>query len=339
MIRRVLVVLALTALLAAPVAAQAKTIKLATLAPKGSPWHEILVDMAAEWEEAAGGDLDVRIYPGGVLGDEPDLMRKMAIGQIDSAMVTIAGLTQLVPDMWVFGMPLIVRDYGELDFLRDRVGPGLKKQFLKKGIVVLNWGEAGWVRFFTNSPVATPEDLQKINLFVWAGDPVLEDAWRKQQFKIVPLPVTDLFSALQSGMVDAYSTTSVASLSFQWFAMAPYMTDMNWAPLVGATIIRSSSWERFPAPVRAKMLAAAEKAGRRFSERTRSFEDDAVKVMQENGLTVVEVSPEALELWQERADVAGKIIEERFVSRALAERARRLLAEYRTRVAQPGKAD
>lgn len=337
MMRSVLLMLGAVALLLQPVAAHAKTIKLATLAPKGSPWHEILVDMAAEWEAAAGGKLKVRIYPGGVLGDEPDLMRKMAIGQIDGAMVTSTGLTQLVPDMWVFGMPLIVRDYSELDYLRDRIGPGLKKQFLKKGFVVLNWGEAGWVRFFSNAPVVTPDDLRKIKLFVWAGDPAIEDAWRAARFKVVPLPVTELFSALQSGMVDAYSTTSVASLSFQWFGMAPYMTDMNWAPLVGGTIIRRDSWEELPAAVRVKMLASAAKAGRRFSERTRRFEAEAVKVMQENGLTVVKVTPEALRLWEEGAEGAGKIIRERFVSRELAENARWLLTEYRTRIAQPGQ--
>jgi len=337
MMRSVLFALGIAALLSSPLAAQAKTIKLATLAPKGSPWHEILLDMAAEWEEAGGGELKVRIYPGGVLGDEPDLMRKMAIGQIDGAMVTSAGLTQLVSDMWVFGMPMMVRTYGELDYLRGQIESGLKQQFHEKGFVVLNWGEAGWVRFFSNAQVVTPDDLRRIKLFVWAGDTVLEDAWRAERFKIVPLPATELFPALQSGMVDAYSTTSVASLSFQWFGMAPYMIDLNWAPLVGGTIIRLESWNKLPEAVRTKMLAAAEKAGRRFRERTRSFEEDAVKVMVENGLTVTQLTPEALEQWEKGAKGAGEIIRERYVNRELAARARQLLAEYRSRIARPGQ--
>jgi TRAP-type C4-dicarboxylate transport system substrate-binding protein len=335
MMRSVLVALGIAALLCGPVVAQAKTIKLATLAPKGSPWHEILLDMAAEWEAAAHGSLKVRVYPGGVLGDEPDLMRKMAIGQIDGAMVTAAGLTKLVPDMWVFGMPMIVRSYGELDYMRDGIASELQKQFRERGYMVLNWGEAGWVRFFSNTKVTTPDDLRGIKLFVWAGDPVTEAAWRAERFSIVPLPATELFSALQSGMVDAYATTTVASLSFQWFGMAPHMLDLNWAPLVGATIIRLESWNELPEPTRVQMLAAAEEAGRRFRERTRSFEAEAVRVMMENGLTVNEMTPEVLDLWEAGAQGAREVIRRRYVSPQLVAHAQKLLAEYRAGPATP----
>ncbi|MDH3229841.1 MAG: TRAP transporter substrate-binding protein DctP [Alphaproteobacteria bacterium] len=337
MMRMILPALAIVAFLSSALPAHAGTVKLATMAPRGSPWHEILLDMAAEWEAAAAGGLTVRIYPGGVLGDEPDLMRKMAIGQIDAAMVTTTGLTQLVPEMWVFALPMMIRTYEELDYLRDRIGPDLKAQFRERGFVVLNWGEAGWVRFFSNRRVETPDDLRALRLFVWAGDPVLEDAWRKEAFDIVPLAATDLFSALQSGMVDAYSTTAVASLSFQWFGMAPFMMDLNWAPLVGATIIRLDTWQALPEAVQHKIQIAAEKAGRRFRERTRAFEAEAVKVMQANGLAVTGVSPEAYAQWEKGATGAGEIIRSRYVSQSLAERARRMLTEFRAGLAQSGQ--
>ena len=248
MMRSVLLVLGLIAFLSSALPAHAETLKLATMAPKGSPWHEILLDMAAEWEAAAGGALKMRIYPGGVLGDEPDLMRKMAIGQIDAAMVTSTGLTQLVPDTWVFALPMMIRTYEELDYLRDRIGPDLKARFREQGFVVLNWGEAGWVRFFSNRRVETPDDLRRLKLFVWAGDPVLEDAWRKKAFDIMPLPATELFSALQSGMVDAYSTTAVASLSFQWFGMAPFMVDSTGRRWSARQSFAWTAGRRFPRP-------------------------------------------------------------------------------------------
>jgi len=335
MARSILFALGLAALLCGSAVAQSKTIKLATLAPKGSPWHEILLDMVAEWEAAAHGSVAVRVYPGGVLGDEGDLMRKMAIGQIDGAVVTAAGLTKLVPDMWVFGLPMVVRTYGELDYLRAGIGPDLEKKFRERGYVVLNWGEAGWVRFFSNTRIEAPDDLRGIKLFVWAGEPVIEDAWRKERFNIVPLPATELFSALQSGMVDAYATTSVASLSFQWFGMAPYMLDLNWAPLVGATIIRLEIWNDLPEPVRAKMLAAAERAGHRFRERTRSFEAEAVQIMVENGLKVTEVTSANIELWERGAQGAREVILRRYVSPQLMARVKQLLDEYRAPPATP----
>ncbi len=257
------------------------------------------------------------------------MMRKLAIRQIDAAMVTNTGLVKLVPDIWVFVLPMMVRSYSELDFLRAQVGPDLKKQFLAKGYVVLNWGEAGWVRFFSRQPIATPDDLRQLKLFTWAGDPTLENAWHQEGFDIVPLPVTDLFTALQSGMVDAYSTTAVASLSFQWFGLAPHMLDLNWAPLVGATLIRIDSWEQFPEPVRAKMLASAERAGERFREKTRAFEDEAVRVMTENGLSVTPLTTQALASWETELAGAAEFLGNKYVDPALLERSRRLLEEYR----------
>jgi TRAP-type C4-dicarboxylate transport system substrate-binding protein len=338
MMRTIIATLGMAAILVtAP--AQAKTIKLATLAPKGSPWHEILLDMAAEWEAAAGGDLKVRIYPGGVLGDEPDVMRKLAIRQIDAAMVTNTGLVKLVPDIWVFVLPMMVRSYSELDFLRAQIGPDLKERFLAKGYVVLNWGDAGWVRFFSRRPIATPDDLRQLKLFTWAGDPTLENAWRQEGFDVVPLPATDLFTALQSGMVDAYSTTAVASLSFQWFGLAPYMLDLKWAPLVGATLIRVDSWERFPQSVRARMMAAAERAGQRFRERTRAFEDEAVRVMTENGLNVTPLTPQALAAWETELAGAAKLVGDRYVDPVLVARSRRLLEHYRGGLASSAPAN
>ena len=327
-------VIAILGILVLAATAQAKTIKLATLAPKGSPWHEILLDMVAEWEAANGGTLDVRVYPGGVLGDELDTMRKLAIGQIDGAMVTGTGLARLVPDMWVFAMPRMVRTYPEIDLLRAEIGPELKAQFWHKGYVVLNWGDAGWIRFFSNAPVVSPDDLRKLRLFTWAGDDILLDAWRRERFHAIPLPATELFPALQSGMVDAYLTTPVASLSFQWFGMAPYMLDLNWAPLVGATILRRADWEEIPEAARAKMLVSAERAGERLRERTRVFEEEAVSVMVAHGLTVTPVTPAALEAWEEGARGASEVIRKKYVSPDLAIRVQRLLGEYRSGLAK-----
>lgn len=340
MFRTIAVCFGLLAVLAAgPASAGETTIKLATLAPKGSPWHEILLDMASEWEEAGEGGLKVRIYPGGVLGDELDMMRKLSVRQIDAAMVTSIGLTQLVPDMQVFAMPMMLRSYPELDALRDAIGPDLKKRFLAKGYVVLNWGEAGWVRFFSNNPVVRPADLKKMKLFTSTGDPAVAHGWRKAGFKVVPLPATEIFSALQSGMIDAYSTTAVASLSFQWFGLAPHMLDMNWAPLVGATIIRREVWEGLPASVRARMLEAAERAGERFRERTRSFEDEAVRVMVENGLTVVTPTAEALVEWEAEFEGARQLVRSRLDDKTLVDRARQVLENYRGGLAASGAAN
>ncbi|MEE8445245.1 MAG: TRAP transporter substrate-binding protein DctP, partial [Alphaproteobacteria bacterium] len=267
-------------------------------------------------------------------GDEPDLMRKMAIGQIDGAMITTAGLTLAVPDFWIFQMPMLFQSYAELDYVRDRLAPDFAAKLRKKGFVMLNWGEAGWVRFFSNQPVVTTDDLRRIKLFVWAGDPGPLAHWKKEGFRPVPLPVPELFSALQSGMVDAYATTSVASLSFQWFGLAPHMTDLKWGVLVGGTVMRVKVWDRLPKAVWDKMMVAAKKAGVRFRERTRSLEAEAVRVMQRNGLTVHKVPPADQAVWEAAARRSDRVVVGPFVSPQFAERAMRLRDEFRGALAE-----
>ena len=331
--RTFLPLIAALAVFAASATVSAQTIKLGTLAPKGSPWYEVLVDLKADWEAASNGSIKVTIFPGGTLGDEPDMMRKMAIGQIQASMVTATGLSMVAPEIWALQMPMMIGSYEELDYIRDRLAPEFEAALLKKNLVVLNWGEAGWVRFFSNEPMRTPEDLRKLKLFVWAGDSVIYEAWKDAGANAVPLPVPELYSALNSGMVDAYSTTSVASLSFQWFGLAPHMMDLKWAPLVGATVIRADVWRKIPKDLRAKMLAASHRAGRRFRELTRSFEQDAVGVMQEHGLTVHELTPREVALWEEAAKLSYPTIVKNFLSPELVERTLLLRQEFRRKLA------
>jgi TRAP-type C4-dicarboxylate transport system substrate-binding protein len=158
------------AFLAAGGAASAQTIKLGTLAPKGSPWFDNLQDMASDWGEASNGSIRVRIYPGGSIGDEQDMVRKMQIGQLQGAVLTAEGLSIIVPEVLALQMPMIFKTDGELDYARDALTPELEALFEERGYKILNWGDIGWVRLFARDPAVTVEDLGKQKLFTWAGD-------------------------------------------------------------------------------------------------------------------------------------------------------------------------
>ena len=140
------------------VAASAQTIKLGTLAPEGSIWHEIIRDMAEAWKTAPGADIGVRIYPGGVIGDEADMIRKMRIGQLHAAALTGAGLAMIAPEIQALQMPMMFRSDAELDYVRQRLGPRLEAILEARGFKLLTWGDAGWVHFFAQRPVVHPDD-------------------------------------------------------------------------------------------------------------------------------------------------------------------------------------
>lgn len=330
---RLIAGLAALALVFAATAAHAQTIKLGTLAPKGSPWWDILQDMAEEWSAASDGAIKVRIYPGGSIGDESDMVRKMLIGQLQGAVLTSEGLGRIVPELRVLQLPMVYRSDAELDYVHDKLKPDLEALFERRGYKLLNWGDIGWIRLFTKSPAPSPTDLEPMKLFCWTGDSAICDAWREQGFTPVPLAMTDIFSGLQSGMIDAVFSAPVPALTYQWFGLAQHMTDIKLTKMFGATIMTLKAWEKIPESVRPDILRAAKIAGRRSEEQIRGFEVEAIKVMRQNGLTVHSMTPEQDQAWEKRMSAAIPILLDGIVPEELIAKAARLREEFRARAA------
>jgi len=298
----VMTCLAAAAIISAPELGSAQVIKLGTIAPRGSVWFDALQDMGAAWKAESGGSIELVIYPGGVAGDEPDMVRKMRIGQLQAAALSEAGLHQILPEVRALMMPMVLHSYAELDCVRDRVAPELERLFEAKGFKILNWGDAGWIRFFTTKPVIRPDELKKLKIFVWAGDDTaVADAWKDAGYQPVPLAVPDILTGLESGLIDAVPTTPIAALSYQWFGVASHMTDIKWAPLVGATVITMRAWNVIPDRLKPQLLQVAQSAGAGLRQQVRPFEDTAIKAMVSHGLTVHQVPPEIQTAWETSA--------------------------------------
>jgi TRAP-type C4-dicarboxylate transport system substrate-binding protein len=323
-------ILIVTVLFMLQTSATAATIKLGTLAPEGSPWYNIIRDMAEAWEEGTGGEIQFRIYPGGVAGDDPDMVRKMRIGQLDAAILSGTGLYDIAPEVQALMMPMMLASYEEFDFVLTEIAPQLETILETNGFKVLNWGDAGWVNFFTQTQVVSPDDLRPLRLFSWAGYDAYNEAWKDAGFQPVPLSATEIHTGLQSGLINAVSGTPIAALSFQWFALANHMTDINWAPLIGATVISTSKWRSIPEDLKPVLIQAAGDAGARIREETRRLSDDAVEVMKEHGLVVHHVPPDIVTQWENVARSAYPKIVGDGVPASLVAQVERLRDEYRT---------
>lgn len=314
-IRRAAAILLLAAVGSVPRAALAAptVIKMATLAPEGSSWYRVLQDMGEEWRKASDGAITLRIYPGGVAGDEDAVIRKMRIGQIQAAAITGIGLAYLEPSFYALHIPMMYESDEEFDFVRDRYAPVLERKMEEKGFIVLNWGDAGWVHFFSKTPVVTPAEAKTLKLFQWAGDTNLVQLYKETGFHPVPLSTNDLLPSLQTGMVNGFTSTPLVALAFQWFGLAPNMADLRYAPLTGATVIERRAWEKIPPGLRQKLLEASRRAGLRLRTEIRRLNQEALGVMVKNGLKVNKVPPEVQAQWRKMVEnvypqVRGKIM-------------------------------
>jgi len=315
--------------------AEAQTLKLATLAPEGSPWHEIIVDIAEGWKAESGGKLSVRIYAGGVAGDEGDVIRKIRVGQLQLGALSGQGLSEITPDIQALQMPMMFKSYEELDCVLDRIAPKLEALTEKNGFKILNWADAGWVRFFTQTPAIRPADLKPMKIFTWEGDPTYLEAMKSMGYQPVPLAATDMYTGLQSGLINAFPTTPIAALSYQWFGLANHMTDVKWAPLVGALVISNAAWRALPDNVKPGILRIAQEAAMKGRSKVRPLEDDAIAAMKAHGLVVHPVPPDALAEWEATARAGYKMIIGKAVPALIVAEVQQLRDECRAKMKRP----
>jgi TRAP-type C4-dicarboxylate transport system substrate-binding protein len=287
-----------------PAAARKIKVKLATLAPKGTAFHRILKEMGNEWRELSGGAVELKIFAGGVAGDDADVVRKMRLGTVGAALLTAAGVSTIDKAIHSVAVPLMFKDFDEFDHVFAKMQPSLEKVYAEKGFVVLNWADAGMVRFYTKDEGRTPADLAKMKLFVWAGQDDALNLWKSAGFNPVPLPSTEIGTALQTGLITALPSTSQAVNLMNWYQHVGHMVDVDWAPLVGATVITQGVWDQIDAALRPQLLESARKAGERLRAESRPADAKNVQAMVERGLKVVTVDAETRKAWQTRTEAA-----------------------------------
>ena len=277
----------------------ALTIKMGTLAPVGSPWELGAKRLAADWERLSGGTVTLKIYAGGVAGDEPDMIRKMRIGTLNAALITVTGLQGIFNGVKTLSYPLLLRSDAELQYVLDRMTPFFDTELQKRGFKPIMWSPSGWVYFFSRALVITPDDLRRQKLWVWSGDPDEVQAYQSAGFQTVSTAATDLMTSLQGGMVDALVTSPLVAASSQWFGIAGNMCAMKLAPLWGAAIVSMKTWSQIPADLQPRLLEAAQKINESLAPDLAKADGQAIEVMQKYGLKINQVPPQAAATWVE----------------------------------------
>ena len=272
-------------------------IKMATLAPEGTEWHGLLVELGQEWKKATNGDVRLRIYPGGVVGDERDMVRKIRIGQIHGAAITTEGMTEVNQYFTAFNYPLLFQDYDDVDFVRNQLNDELYNESEKNGFKLLTMVDVGWVYWFSTDPVYTPSDLKRTKIWTWAGDYKAVQLYEENGFQPIPLTTLDILSGLQTGMINSLGLNTMYALAQQIFGIADNMLDMKWGNLTGAIVVDMRVWNKLKPEYQKLMLNISKNIGKRFQDKNRYGSDDAVNVMKKYGLKVNKPSSEQLMEW------------------------------------------
>lgn len=319
----------LAILLLAALALPAQVIKIGSIAPDRSPWDDALKEIAREWERISGGQVRLKIYPGGIAGGEEDVIRKMKVGTLGGAVLTNIGLTKINPDAFVLSTPFMFHSEAEMAYVMERLTPTFEAQIRQKGFKVIIWTMTGWVNVFSKAPVVYPQDLKRQKLAFSTGEPELEQAWKKSGYLVVPTELSDLMMALQSGMVDAFYLPPLVAASGQYFGVAQHMCSLKIAPLVGGLVIVDRLWERIPENQKKEMMAAVARVSNKLAGETERLEQKAIDTMKKNGLVIHEAPADGLAKWKEAAAKGMDELVGKLFSREIYDRLQEILEEYR----------
>jgi TRAP-type C4-dicarboxylate transport system substrate-binding protein len=255
-------------------------LRIGTLAPKNSVYHRQLLEVGQAWRQAEG-EGKVLVYPDGSQGGEADMVRRMRINQLQGGLLSVAGLEAIEPSIAALQlMPLMFRSWEEVDYVREKMRNSMEKKFYDKGFVILAWGDAGWVRFFSKQAAASPSDYKGMKFFSWGSETGQQEIMKNLGYTPVPLEVSDILPAIQTGMINAVPSTPYFALATQIYTNAPYMLDLNWAPMVGACVVKKDVWDKIPADTRRLLLVSAATAGKEIQAKSRTEGEQAVAAMQ-----------------------------------------------------------
>ena len=295
-------------------------IKMATLAPEGSSWMKAFNTLNAEITKKTENKVQFKIYPGGVLGDEMDMLRKMKIGQIQGAALTSGGLSALFKEIDVLQIPFLFQRYEEVDAILKKMDSFFRKGFDDNGYILLGWSEAGFVYLMSTIPISSVSDLKKGKVWIWEESPMAKAIFDEAGVSAIPLSVPDVLVGLQTGMVDVVYVPPTYAISLQWFTKIKYMTDTPLVYLSGGIVVRKDTFKQIPQPFQNIIIESCQHHLDQLKIVTRNENQEAIKVIMKQGVKIITPSKDQVEEFKKLSNKAmGNIGGQAFSKKVLNE--------------------
>jgi TRAP-type C4-dicarboxylate transport system substrate-binding protein len=304
-------------------------IKIATLEPEGSSWMKTFNLLNSEVMKRTENRVQFRIYPGGTLGDEMDILRKMKIGQIQGAALSSGGLSVLFKDIDVLQVPFLFQNYEEVDVVLKKMDSYLRKGFERSGYVLLGWSEAGFVYLMSVLPISGVADLKKAKVWIWEESPMSESIFNEAGVKAVPLSVPDVLVGLQTGMVDVVYAPPTYAISLQWFTKIKYLTNVPLVYLAGGIVVRKDIFQSILPSYQDFIMESSQSYLDQLKIVTRKENREAINVMTKQGIKMITPSRDQIDEFKKLSNKAMRRLGSQSFSQDVFDEATSVLEGYR----------
>ena len=265
--------------------------KVASLAPEGSIWTKTFRNFTKEVEEKSGGEIGFKIYAGGVMGDDRAMYRKMRVGQLNGGGFTMTGISEVVPDFRVLGIPFMFNSYDEVDRVKEKLLPRFEKEFDNKGMVLLAMSEVGFIYTMSTTSISTLAELKQSKAWAPEGDPISRALLETVGVAPIPLSIPDVLTSLQTGLINTTFNSFYGSIILQWFTKISYITDIPFVYAYGAFVLDKKTFSKLPTHYADMMKTAARNHFEKLLVDTRKSNEESIQVLIDNGISLVKPTP------------------------------------------------
>jgi TRAP-type C4-dicarboxylate transport system substrate-binding protein len=262
-------------------------LKFATLAPAGTTWVKLLQDWADDVEKQSNGRLLFKIYPGGVQGDEPEVLKKIRFGQLQGGAFTGYGIGQIYSPTRVLELPFLFNNIEEIDYVRKLFMPEIEQGYRDHGYELLGWMEVGFVYFFSTAPIKTLADLHKRRIWNWQGDPLGEAFFNASGLSPVPLSIIDVYTSLSTGLIDTVYAPPLGAIAMQWFTKTHYITNVPMANGIGSLVVSRRFFQNLPQDLQKILKRTGAAIGEQLVTATRKDNVDSLEILTAKGMELI----------------------------------------------------
>jgi TRAP-type C4-dicarboxylate transport system substrate-binding protein len=324
--------LALGALLGLATISPAAPLKIATLSPDGTSWMTRMRAASAALEQRTAGRVQLRFYPGGVMGDDATVLRKLRVGQLHGGAVTIGALTDLFPDVAVYSLPFLFRDLEEVAYVRRHLDPVLTAGLAERGLVAVGFAGGGFARLLSREPIRTLAEGRQRKIWSPPGDAISETAFSALGVTPITLPLTDVLTGLQTGLVDTVASPPVAAIAMQWHTQVRFLLDLPLTYIYGTLVFSDRALQRLSAADRAALQEVLARAFREMDAENRQEDASARAALQAQGITFINPPAGQRREWERTVETAvARLGSNGYFSPGLVARVQQLVQTYRTR--------
>lgn len=286
MVLRLLAILSLLLACSSNVSAETYVLKFATLLPTGASWTNLLDDWVKKVEKKSKGRLKFKLYTGGVMGDEPDVLRKIRKGQLHGGMFTGYGIGHIYSPARVLEVPFLFKNTNESDYVREKIMPELEAGFRKSGFELLGWPEVGFIHFFSKRPIKTMDEVRKSQIWLWQGDPLGEAFFKAAKIKPVPLSIIDVYTQLSAkhGSIDTVYVSSFGAIALQWYTKLNYASHIPFTNAIGALVVSNSFYNKLPRDLQELLKTTGKQLGDDIRRRARQENKKSLAILKKNGI-------------------------------------------------------